>query len=39
MKEKFWLCKRGAVFYAYDSTCDRKENLRTKSKDEARQLL
>jgi integrase len=39
MKEKFWLCKRGSVFYAFDSISSQRESLRTKDKGEARRLL
>jgi hypothetical protein len=39
MNEKFWLCKRGKVYFAHDSSSGKRESLRTKNRDEGRQLL
>ena len=39
MKEKFWLCKRGKVFFSLDSETGKRESLRTGSKEHAKQLV
>lgn len=39
MKEKFWLGKRGNVYFSLDSETGRRESLRTRNKDDARRLV
>ncbi len=39
MKERFWLFKRGNVFYFQDSTTGKQHSLGTKDRNEAERLL
>jgi integrase len=39
MKSRFWLCKRGTIYYALDSETGRRISLRTSDKLEAQKLL
>ncbi len=39
MKSRFWLCKRGAIYYALDSETGRRISLRTSDKLEEQKLL
>ena len=38
MKEKYWLCKRGRVFYLLDSETGHRASLRTTDRNEAERL-
>jgi hypothetical protein len=39
MKSKYWLCKRGNVYFSFDSTTGKRESLRTIDKQEATRIL
>jgi hypothetical protein len=39
MKSKYWLCKRGYVYFSFDSTTGKRESLRTSDKQEAARIL
>ncbi len=39
MKSKYWLCKRGNVYFSFDSTTGKRESLRTSDKQEAARIL
>ena len=39
MKSKYWLCKRGNVYFSFDSTTGKRESLRTSDKQEAGRIL
>jgi integrase len=39
MKEKFWLCKRGNVYFSLDSETGKRESLRTSNKEHAKQIV
>ncbi len=39
MKQKYWLCKRGNVYYSFDSTTGKRESLQTSEKEEAKRIL
>lgn len=39
MKEKFWLCKRGRVFYLCDSETGKRASLHTQNQQEAQRML
>jgi integrase len=39
VKQKYWLCKRGNIFYSLDSVTDKKESLHTSDKEEAIRIL
>jgi hypothetical protein len=39
MKEKFWLCKRGNIFYSLDSETRKRESLSTRNKENAKQIV
>ncbi len=39
MKEKFWLCKRGRIFYLCDSETQKRTSLNTRDPQEAQRLL
>ncbi len=39
MKQKYWLCKRGNVYYSFDSATGKRESLQTGDKEEAKRIL
>ena len=39
MKSKYWLCKRGNVYFSFDSTPGKRESLHTSDKQEAGRIL
>jgi len=39
MKKKFWLCKRGPVFYLLDSESGQRTSLQTSDRNEAERLV
>jgi len=39
MKEKYWLCKRGNIYFCLDSETGKRESLRTGNKEEAKQII
>jgi hypothetical protein len=39
MKSKYWLCRRGDVYFRFDSTTGKRESLRTSDKQEAARIL
>ena len=39
MKKRFWLCKRGQVYYALDSQDGRRVSLRTDQREDALKIL
>ena len=39
MKKKFWLCKRGSVYYLFDSETGHRTSLRTEDQTQAEQIL
>jgi len=39
MKKKYWLFKRGNVFYSFDSGTGKRESLHTSNKEEAARIL
>jgi integrase len=39
IKKRFWLCKRGAGFYAWDTESNTRTSLETRNRREAEQLI
>lgn len=39
MKKRFWLCKRGRVYYAFDSQDGQRISLRTDQRPEAERII
>ena len=39
MKSKYWLCKRGLVFYLFDSETGWRTSLNTRDRLEAQRIL
>src|ERR1700733_5006545 len=39
MEQKYWLRKRGNVFYSFDSATGKRESLQTSDKEEAARIL
>lgn len=39
MKQKYWLCKRGNVYYSFDSATGKRESLQTSDQEEAKRIL
>ena len=39
MKQKYWLCKRKNVFFAFDSDTGRRESLHTSDQEEAQRII
>ncbi len=39
MGKKYWLCKRGKVYYSFDSETGKRESLHTGDKGEAARIL
>ena len=39
MKEKFWLCKRGNVYFSLDSETGKRQSLRTRNTENAKRLI
>ena len=39
IKKRFWLCKRGEVFYAWDTRTNARSSLETRNRREAEQLI
>jgi len=39
MKNKFWLCKRNAVFFSLDSSTGKRESLHTSDRAEAKKII
>ena len=39
IKKRFWLCRRGRVFYAWDTQTDRRVSLETRIRTEAQRVI
>ena len=39
MKNKFWLCQRGSIFYLMEGATGRRTSLRTNDRNEAEQIV
>jgi len=39
MSKKYWLCKRGHVYYSFDSETGKRESLQTDDKEEAVRII
>lgn len=39
MSKKYWLCKRGKVYYSFDSETGKRESFHTGDKEEAARII
>jgi integrase len=39
MSKKYWLCKRGKIYYSLDSETGKRESLQTEDKEEATRII